>query len=382
MVKPKILILTIPVGGGHDATARVMAHALAKRLGNSYDIEVANILKIIGGIMPLDRLAAESYAGSVKTLNAYPYRLFFNFLNTNPKLANKFFSTVLKPGMTRFFRRQKPILIISTFPVLSFAASQIIKSEGWTVPLVSIITDAGDVHKLWLMGVEDALLVATPDTKQYAIKQGVPADRVFDLGFPIAPEYSQLPTKQMARKQLGLPDKLTILVTSGGMGMSPGKFLRLAKLLAKLEIDAQLLLVCGKNESLKQQVMELSYRPYVQVFGFVDNMPTLMAAADLVVGKAGWITLSETMVARRPTIIMDVIPGQEEPNAQYVTEHGVGLVLTNPRLVVDKIVEFYEYPDRLQPYEKALNRLAFPANSSEKIVDFITDKFIETKNPH
>ena len=99
------------------------------------------------------------------------------------------------------------------------------------------------------------------------------------------------------------------------------------------------------------------------------------------VGKAGWITLYESMVARRPTIIMDVIPGQEEPNAEFVTSHGVGLVITDPRRVAQQIECFTGDPKTLRPFEQALAKLAISGDAAPKIVDFINQTFLAQKPP-
>jgi 1,2-diacylglycerol 3-beta-galactosyltransferase len=61
------------------------------------------------------------------------------------------------------------------------------------------------------------------------------------------------------------------------------------------------------------------------IYGFVDNMPELMAAADLLVTKAGPGAISEAFVAGLPLIIFDYIPGQESGNVAYVQSHGAGL---------------------------------------------------------
>ena len=55
-------------------------------------------------------------------------------------------------------------------------------------------------------------------------------------------------------------------------------------------------------------------------FGFVDNMDELMDAADIVVGKAGGLTLSESLAKRKPFFILSPVPGQEHSNAEVLTK--------------------------------------------------------------
>src|SRR5687768_18180563 len=99
--------------------------------------------------------------------------------------------------------RQSPDIIISTFWYLGYAASSVVKSGGWpkSVPVVSIITDSGDVHKMWLMSNEDAVLVSTPETIDYAEALGAPRDIMHYLGFPLDERFAKLPSKAEARKK-------------------------------------------------------------------------------------------------------------------------------------------------------------------------------------
>jgi UDP-N-acetylglucosamine:LPS N-acetylglucosamine transferase len=60
------------------------------------------------------------------------------------------------------------------------------------------------------------------------------------------------------------------------------------------------------------------------VYDFVDDMPTLMHASDFILCKAGGLIVSEALACGLPLLVIDVIPGQETGNAEYVIEHGAG----------------------------------------------------------
>lgn len=63
---------------------------------------------------------------------------------------------------------------------------------------------------------------------------------------------------------------------------------------------------------------------------FVDKMPTFMHAADVLVSKAGGLITTEALACGLPMVLIDVIPGQEEGNAQYVVEGGAGVIADDP----------------------------------------------------
>jgi 1,2-diacylglycerol 3-beta-galactosyltransferase len=87
------------------------------------------------------------------------------------------------------------------------------------------------------------------------------------------------------------------------------------------------------------------------VYGFVDNMPELMSASDLVVTKAGPGTLAEAFIAGLPVIISSYIPGQEGGNVRYVLDHEAGAYATDP-LEIARIVREW-----LEPGSKSLEQV-------------------------
>ena len=60
------------------------------------------------------------------------------------------------------------------------------------------------------------------------------------------------------------------------------------------------------------------------VLGFERDMPARVAEAHLVVGKAGGLTVSETLTAGRPMIIVGAVPGNEALNEAFVVAGEAG----------------------------------------------------------
>lgn len=376
VMRKKILILTAPVGGGHVATAKAIAQALQSVYGDKYEVEVCDVFTDPGLklLLPLDKIAVPAYSSSVKVLNSYPYKLFFDFANVNPKFVSQFFTTIFREKGLNYFMDKNPDIIVSTFPIISYAAARILdEASERRVPIVSIVTDAGDVHKLWLMSPTDDILVSTPETIDYAVSHGVPRERLHYLGFPVSREFSELPDKQTARRQLGLEDKPTTYLTGGGLGLST-KLVTIAKRLAKVETGGQFIFQVGRNDKQVEELKALDFKDPVQVYGWVDNVPQLLAASDLVVGKAGWLTLNEAMIAKRPTIIINVVPGQEEPNAVFVETNGVGKVLKKPTEAAEAIADYMSHPYKLQAFAPHFEKLGLDPRAGDKIAKFIAER--------
>ena len=60
------------------------------------------------------------------------------------------------------------------------------------------------------------------------------------------------------------------------------------------------------------------------MYGFGENLPTMMRAADCVLCKAGGLIVTEALACGLPLLLVDVLPGQETGNAAHVVASGTG----------------------------------------------------------
>ena len=137
-------------------------------------------------------------------------------------------------------------------------------------------------------------------------------------GIPVEKKFlADLPTLETrARLQLDL-SAFTVLITSGGGGI--GSMKNIVEGLLGLKKPIQILAVCGTNQLLFHRLSDRAVdRPLLKVFGFVDHMQELMAASDLVIGKGGGLTITESFSQGKPIILFQSIPGQETRNAFFV----------------------------------------------------------------
>src|SRR6266403_1244169 len=129
---------------------------------------------------------------------------------------------------------------------------------------------------MWLCRTGDRYYVALDEAKGYLGRIGVP------------------------RKQLGLDaSAIVILISAGGYGIGPIE--QLVKDLLALQQPWQIVAIAGKSEKTKKRLEEMareagklqSGSPRLCAVGFTSEMDKYMAAADLMVGKAGGLTTSE-----------------------------------------------------------------------------------------
>jgi processive 1,2-diacylglycerol beta-glucosyltransferase len=186
--------------------------------------------------------------------------------------------------------------------------------------MVSTVTDF-EAHALWMEPGVDLYCVAAEQTKARLIARGAAPENVAVTGIPVSSRFSARVQPGALRRQMGLRDDLpTLLVLSGGFGMGP--VAEIYAELQKLSFTVQILIVCGRNAELKQELAMLDRRQPTHLFGFVQNMQELMAVADLIITKPGGLTTSEALALGKPIFILNPIPGQEAANSDFLLENG------------------------------------------------------------
>lgn len=95
--------------------------------------------------------------------------------------------------------------------------------------------------------------------------------------------------------------------------------------LNQIDRPLQVIVVCGKNEKLRQRALEVPAKHPTRVLGFATNMQELMAIADVILTKPGGLTTSEALALGKPLIILNPIPGQEAANSDFLLEEGAAV---------------------------------------------------------
>src|SRR6202035_470778 len=88
--------------------------------------------------------------------------------------------------------------------------------------------------------------------------------------------------------------------------------------------EAEIVVVCGKNEKLKREAEAVAadLATPVRVLGFVDPIADLLRGADVVVTKPGGLTTSECLALGKPTVFYEAAPRQESATALFAIDRG------------------------------------------------------------
>jgi 1,2-diacylglycerol 3-beta-galactosyltransferase len=232
---------------------------------------------------------------------------------------------VLRETLKRF----QPDAIVTTYPLYAPPLAAVFVAQRKAVPLLVVVTDLVNVHRIWFHKSADWCLVPTAAVRAQALKAGLPSPKVRITGIPVNPELSADSRTQAAiRSHLGLqPDRMTVLAVGSR---------RVRSLMDNLHVlnhsglPIQIAAVAGGDSDLYAELQETQWHIPVQVYGYVKDMVPLILAADLVLCKAGGLAVTEALAAGRPLLLVDVLPGQEEGNAAHVVEGGAGELSRKP----------------------------------------------------
>jgi 1,2-diacylglycerol 3-beta-galactosyltransferase len=348
----KILILISDTGGGHRASAQAIDEALAHLYGDEVSVHIVDAWKDHSP-WPINQLP-HTYSWLVSD----GLWLWNALWKTDgkawpPRVLSSMVTPLARRSLVKMFCAEAPDLVVCVHPLLNHVSLRVLRKVLHTdVPYVTVVTDMVTAHPSWFCPQVDYCLVPTAAARQRGLRYRVPAGRVEIVGQPVGLKFAAgIGEKLELRRTLGLElERATVLVVGGGEGMGP--VYETARCIAARLSSAQLIVVAGRNRVLRQMLEAAAWEIPTRIYGFVDNMPELMGASDVLVTKAGPGTLSEAFIAGLPVVISSFLPGQEEGNVGYVLKHEAGVFAPSPDQVAGVVAEW------LQPGNDALERMA------------------------
>jgi 1,2-diacylglycerol 3-beta-galactosyltransferase len=361
---PRILILFSDTGGGHRAAARALTDALTL-LDPTAVVAVADPL--IGQGPVIVRRLASLYSPVIRRSRP-AWGAVYHASNTRATFAaiRAVFGPAVRRVMAQLLAQHDPDVVLSVHPLLNHVAHQAIRRSGRPRALMTVITDLVDFHRGWTFSQADLVVAPTERARKVALSRRVPADRVKLLGLPVDLRFRPPAPgeKQALRRRFGLDEqRFTILLIGGAAGV--GNLAAQVRALAMDRQPWQLVVVCGRNEKLRRRLYELEAMTPLLILGFVDYMPELMRACDVVVTKAGPGAIAESLATGLPLVLTGFLPGQESPNVDFVVESGIGAFAPKEDDLRDEVRVLAEGGPTWREMSRRAAELAHPYASSD-----------------
>ena len=346
-----VLILSAAMGEGHNAAARALTEAMRQQWPEC-SIEQLDIVELRGPHFA--EALRWSYGFQLRVVPG-TYQWLYDVL-----CRRHLFTVLLKAVFGSFFgrrlaptlARRQPDLVVSTYPLASAALDWLRSKRGYRVPTVTYIP-AFHVHPVWTYPGIDLHFVMYDSAAEDARTPGVESSLVVGAP-PVRHGFGDL-SRAKARAELGLAeDAFIVLMTGGAWGL--GSLERGVRGLVDLPpaSPVQVIAVCGKNETLRQRLHALGApQERLWILGYVDTMPTLMAAADVVVTNGAGVTVLEALRTPRPVIAFEPLAGHGRAATEVMERLDLALVCDDPDDLVAAVQQLSSDGEVLSRLERA-----------------------------
>ncbi len=366
----KGLIFSITAGQGHNQTAKVLSDYF-NSIGES-----CSYMDIFEYINPLlSESVSKIYLTSTKNLpKIYGriYRLCEKRQGEEVHGLPKITTSVLGRKLIKMLQEEKPDFIICTHVFAAILLTALKEQLDKDIKTIGIVTDF-TIHPYWEDTDLDYYITASELLTNAGVKKGIPAEKFKAFGIPIDLKFADKLTREEALQKLGLPDKKTLLVMSGSMGF--GDMEKEIIALDKLDVDFQIVTICGNNKRLKKSLEELVTNKSVFVYGYVDNVDVFMDAADCIITKPGGLTTSEALAKGLPMIMSNPVPGQEDRNVEFLLNSGAAIKVSSTYPIDDAVIQMLS-GERETLAREAMKSLGKP-NATQNLAMFVKDILTE-----
>lgn len=330
----KILILTASFGDGHNAAARNLRDAI-EQVDEEARAETIDLFADCYGVF--NTLARKTYLGMVACA---------------PKLWGQFYSLLENPlvekqlgGFTRLqntlekaLAQSQPDCVVSTYPIYGHVIKRIYANHHERpFRFITVVTDSISINAAWFRAPCDYFCVANEATAEVLAKGGVLEQQIKVTGFPVSPIFAENSIE--LPQPIGEEPRRVLYIINTGKKKAGKAIDRLLEM-----EDLHLTITAGRDWELRARLMERTRdeKDRVKILGWTNQIPELMMSHHLIVGKAGGATVQEAIAARCPMIINQVIPGQEEGNAQLIERFNLGAVVEKNKEAAEAVEMAFE----------------------------------------
>jgi processive 1,2-diacylglycerol beta-glucosyltransferase len=356
LVPIDLLILTAGFGEGHNAAARGLL-AAAQQLGIS--AEIADPYTALGSAYDRSR---RDY---LSLINRAPHVWAAMFRAIDRWPVVEFVLPALRPvklELARILEEKQPRAVVSVYPVYPFLIRQLYATRR-PFEFHTVITDSITINRVWHQAPSDSYIVPNAASGAVLREQGIPAGLIRELGFPVNPRFAA------NRPVRPSPDEgpRVLFMINAGKETAPDVVSCLVNI-----PRIQLSVTVGRDEDLRRRVEEAAAGRPIEIHGWINHMPELLMTHHVLIGKAGGAAVQETIAAQTPMLITQVVPGQEEGNAQLLFDHHCGALCPTPVSLAQRVEKLFANGAReWREWERNIQALSRP-DAALRIVEELT----------
>ena len=298
-------------------------------------------------------------------------------LKRNAKAINQVRQAVKR--CKQIIREFQPDVIVGTGGYASFPALW----AGARMGIPTCVHESNAVPGLttrMIAGKVDRVLVCFPES----VNRFKDTSKVEVVGMPVRQEFIYT-EKEAARKELGIDSRPLIVTAFGSQGAKAMN--EITGKLFRLEQDAGYpfnhIHAVGSYgwgwmpDYVRQQGVDLEKTDSIRMLEYIYNMPTVMAAADIIISRAGASSCNEIAASGTPCILIpspNVTDNHQEKNARAMEREGAATVILEKDCTADvlmaEIRDLLENQDRYSQMRKALLHVVVP-DSAQRLCNIM-----------
>lgn len=263
-------------------------------------------------LIPVKRLKGEYWTDRIRTVTGIPKALF---------------------GSARLIKGFQPDLVVGVGGYSSGPVVLMAKLMGKKTVLQEQNSVAGITNRI-LGRFADRVFTHFPESNRFFKKP------VFCLGNPVRPDFLEQFAKTEKRGLL-----FTVLVVGGSQGAKRLNEAVTGALRPDFRDRIRFIHQTGENDfrSVAEAYHQGGFK--AEVFPFSNKMGEYFKEADLVIARAGAMTITELAVSGRPSILVPypfAADNHQQKNAEYLVQAGAARLLPNDQATGEKIAEIFD----------------------------------------
>jgi processive 1,2-diacylglycerol beta-glucosyltransferase len=366
----RVLILTASYGSGHNAAARSLAAAFE---GAGVTVTLVDHFR---------DLVHPAFEQATRALYYWMLRRAPAVWGAAYALGDRMTSdSALTLGVTRLglgrlhrlLERQAPDAVVTVHATPAVAIATLVARGVKVPPHTTVVTDFV-AHNQWIAAQVDRYCVAADEVKHEFIARGIPPERIVVTGVPIRPEFAVPVDRAAARAAFGLATPVpVVLAMAGALGRLGGRLPEVARAFARVSLPFQGIILVGLDRRLEASIRRLTHGTRLRTLGYVPEMHRLLAAADLLVTKAGGMTLAEAMAGEVPLVLFGSLPGQERRNERFASRCGIALTARSGPELARTVERALGEPDLRERLRRQMRRLRRP-DASHRVASAVLER--------
>lgn len=293
-------MLSASIGEGHDLPARFLVADLLERRPGAH----APIVDGLHAAGPLVERLVGSGASFESRLGNHVFDAEYALITHVPpvrRFASWLGQALGGRGLLALIARERPDLIVSTYPGVTEVLGRLRQQGRLDVPVVSAITDLAAL-RYWSHRGVDLHLITHPESEAEVRAIAGPRTRIVAVRGLNDPRFATPPSRDDARRALGLPLEPKVVAVSGG-GWGVGDLDGAVRTALATGPETRVVVMCGRNEGLRERLAaQFGGEARVTLLGFTTEVPALFAAADALVHSTAGLTVLEAWAVGCPPI--------------------------------------------------------------------------------